>query len=83
MSAEACVVSNTDDEVVVQLRVPKGHSFLQCEELIQDALNEAGDDSEGAITALRNVYREVKTQRVGVCADSLSRMAAGRSSDRS
>ncbi len=42
MSAEACVVSNTDDEVVVQLRVPKGHSFLQCEELIQDALNEAG-----------------------------------------
>ncbi len=50
---------------------------------VGDALDEAGDDPEVAIAALRNVYREVKTQRVGVCAASLSRMAAGRSSDRS
>jgi cell division septum initiation protein DivIVA len=72
-------VSESDDTI----RAPIDEMVDTIRRRVGAALNEAGDDSEGAITALRNVYREVKTQRVGVCADSLSRMAAGRSSDRS
>ena len=42
MSSHANVISNTEDEATVQVTIRKSHSFLQCEESIQDALNEAG-----------------------------------------
>lgn len=36
------LLSNTDDEVVIELRIPKSGSFLDCENAIQDELNNAG-----------------------------------------
>ena len=71
------------DESDDSLRAPIDEMVDTIRRRVGDALDNAGDESEVAVTALRNVYREVKTQRVGVCAASLSRMAAGRSSDRS
>jgi len=38
----ATVVSNSEEELVLEVRIPKSGSFLECEDLIQDGLNEAG-----------------------------------------
>ncbi len=70
----------SDDE---QLRRPVDELVESIRRRVDDALTEAGDDSEGAVSSLRSVYRELKTQRVAVCADEVCRMAAGRSADRS
>ena len=42
MPSQANVISNTEDEVTVQVTIRKSRSFQECEEQIQDALNEAG-----------------------------------------
>lgn len=70
----------SDDE---QLRRPVDELVESIRRRVDDALTEAGDDSEGAVSSLRSVYRELKTQRIAVCADEVCRMAAGRSADRS
>lgn len=71
-------VESTDD----QLRKPVDELVDTIRRRVGDALADAGDDSEGAVSSLRSVYREVKTQRIGVCADQVCRMAMGRSADR-
>jgi len=47
MSSQARLLSNTVEEVTVQVTIRKSRSFLECEELIQDALNEAGKVATG------------------------------------
>jgi len=47
MPLQANLISNTEDEVTVQVTIRKSRSFLECEELIQDALNEAGRVATG------------------------------------
>lgn len=72
-------VSSSDD----LLRQPVDELVDAIRRRVEDALTDAGDDSDGAVSALRSVYREVKTQRIAVCADQVCRMAMGRSADRS
>ena len=38
----ATVLSNSEEEIVLEVRIPKSRSFLECEDLIQDGLNDAG-----------------------------------------
>lgn len=47
MQIQASLVSESDDDLLIQVRIPKARSFLQCEELIQEALNEAGKLATG------------------------------------
>ncbi len=42
VSMSARVLSNTDEEIVVEIRIPKNGSFLERENLIQDQFNAAG-----------------------------------------
>ncbi len=71
-------VGSADD----QLRQPVHDLVEAIRRRVGDALSDAEDDSEGAVSSLRSVYREVKTQRVSICADQVCRMAMGRSADR-
>ena len=64
-----------------QLRRPVDDLVDSIRRRVGEALTNAGDDSEGAVSSLRSVYREVKTQRISICADEVCRMAAGRSAD--
>ncbi len=79
------VVAQIDDVASSdeQLRQPVDELVDSIRRRVGDALADAGDDSEGAVSSLRNIYREVKTQRIAVCADQVCRMAMGRSADRS
>jgi hypothetical protein len=45
MSSTARILSNSEEEVTVAVTIRKSRSFLECEELIQDALNEAGKEA--------------------------------------
>lgn len=38
----ATLISEDTHQLVVQITIPKSRDFLQCEEQIQDALNDAG-----------------------------------------
>ncbi|MGI9608285.1 MAG: hypothetical protein ACR2P0_19300, partial [Acidimicrobiales bacterium] len=40
------------------------------------ALTDGGDDVDGIVDGLRSIYREVKTQRIGLHAESVCQMAA-------
>jgi hypothetical protein len=74
MSATASLKSKNDDEIVIELRIPRGHSFLQCEELIQDSLNEAGKvatktsledfDTDGSPIVVAGVKLSAKREKV-------------------
>lgn len=41
-SMPAKLVSNNEEEVVIEVRIPKSRVFLECEEQIQDEMNDAG-----------------------------------------
>jgi hypothetical protein len=47
----ATLISEDADELVIQVTIPKSRCFLQCEEQIQDALNEAGRLATGRCLA--------------------------------
>lgn len=66
-----------------QLKKPVDELIESIRRRVGDALVDAGDDSETAVSSLRSVYREVKIQRISICADQVCRMATGRSADRS
>lgn len=72
-------VSEGDDEI----RRPVEDLVGSIRHRVGEALEEAGDDSESAVAALRSVYREVKTQRVTECAADVCQLAASRPSERS
>lgn len=75
MPSHANVISNTEDEVTVQVTIRKSHSFLESEELIQDALNEAGKlatkkcledfDTDGATIVVAGTKLTAKKDKVG------------------
>lgn len=75
-------IDNVSDDDA-QLKKPVDELVDTIRHRVADALSEAGDDTESAVSSLRSVYREVKTQRISICADEVCRMATGRSADRS
>ena len=79
------VLGHVDDaaHADAEMRAPVDQLVSAIRHRVSAALEDADDDTESAVTSLRNIYREIKIQRVGSCADSVCRMAAGRSADRS
>ena len=72
-------VSASDDEI----RRPVEELVESIRYRVGEVLEEADGDSDSAISALRSTYREVKTQRVTVCAADVCQLAATRPSERS
>jgi len=75
MPSHSNIISNTETEVTVQVTIRKSHSFLECEESIQDALNEAGKlattkcledfDTDGSPIIVAGTKLTAKKDKVG------------------
>ena len=70
----ARILSSNEKEIVVELRIPRGKSFIDCENTIQDELNAAGKlasekcledfDTDGSPIIVAGTTLTAKRQRV-------------------